>query len=384
MENNINLSETILTSINELINSLFSSIDTAIYSMLDNLTFIDTSILSNTYFQKILGLNSSEGILLICNSLIFGFILYYAISFLLSHLTYSSIDSPKQFIFKCILFIPIMNSSLWICEQIINLVSIITSLINSIGNTLFNKDVTFVSFIDNINMSVYMSGDLNIFSFDGIVKSFTSFGLINLIFSYSLRYIMLQIFILLSPFAFLSLISSSSKWFFQIWFKSFLSLLLVQILISLILLLSFSFPLTDSSSTQLLYIGIIYALTRANGYIKEIFGGISTSVNSNLSTFVNRRFLLRFIFPKNYTFKSKLFGFIDYSTAIINLILAVFLYFLLNLLFSNINIKIFLFISIFFPVFLISIIGLNRENFLVVFRYLFKYFLNQKIYLYKK
>lgn len=93
---------------------------------------------------------------------------------------------------------------------------------------------------------------------------------------------------------------------------------------------------------------------------------------------------MHFIFPKNYNFKSKLFGFIDYSTAIIDVSFAVILYVILNFLFSNTNIKLFLFISLFFPIFLISIIGLNRENFITVFRYLIKYFISQKIYLYKK
>ena len=289
MENTINLTELIFNSINELFKNLFSSIDNSIYSLLDNLCFIDNSILSNSYFKKILGTSSSEGILLICNSLIFGFILYYSISFLLSHLTYSKIDSPKQFIFKTILFIIVMNSSLWICEKIINLISLVTLAIIDIGNSLFNTKIGFSTFIDNINKSVYLSGDLNLFSFDGIVKSFTSFGLINLIFTYSLRYIMIQIFILISPFAFLSLIANASDWFFKVWLKSFLSLLLIQILIALILLLSFSIPLSDTSSFQkLLYIGIIYALTRANGYMKELFGGISTTVNSGISSILNK------------------------------------------------------------------------------------------------
>lgn len=93
---------------------------------------------------------------------------------------------------------------------------------------------------------------------------------------------------------------------------------------------------------------------------------------------------MHFIFPKNYNFKSKLFGFIDYSTAIIDAIIAVFLYAFVNLFFYNINIKIFVFISLFFPVLLISILGLNKESFLTVFRYIFKFIINQKVYLYKK
>ena len=68
-----------------------------------------------------------HGILLICNSLIFGFVLYYSINYLISHLTYSKIDSPKQFIFKTIIFVSFMNSSFWICEQIINIISIINN-----------------------------------------------------------------------------------------------------------------------------------------------------------------------------------------------------------------------------------------------------------------
>lgn len=286
-EKKINLTEVILNSINELFSQLFSSIDNTIYSTLDNLTFISPDIIKNNSFQNILGTSASEGILLICNSLILGFIIYYAINYLISHLTYSKIDSPKQFIFKAIIFIAIMNSSLWICEQIINIVYIISCCISDIGLNLYNTSITFSNFIDNINENIYSSGDiLNIFSFDGIIKSFTTFGLINLLFTYSLRYIMIQIFVLISPFAFLSLITNTSEWFFRVWIKTFLSLLLVQILVSFILLLSFSIQITSNSTiSKLLYIGIIYALTRANNYIKELFGGISTTVSTGISTF---------------------------------------------------------------------------------------------------
>ena len=287
MEETINLTEIIFDSINELFEKLFSSIDNTIYSLLDEITFISPDLFSNTSFEKILGTSSSNGILLICNSLVLGIIIYYSINYLISHLTYSKIDSPKQFFFKSIIFIAIMNASLWICQQIINIIYIVTSCISNIGKELFNSNITFANFIDNINKSIYLSDEnLNIFSFDGIIKSFTSFGLINLVFTYSLRYIMIQIFVLLSPFAFLSLITSSSEWFFKIWLKTFISLLLVQILISLILLLSFSIDISKNSTfSKILFIGIIYALTRVNTYMKELFGGISTSVNNGLANF---------------------------------------------------------------------------------------------------
>lgn len=93
---------------------------------------------------------------------------------------------------------------------------------------------------------------------------------------------------------------------------------------------------------------------------------------------------MHFIYPKNYNFKSKIFGFIDYSTAIIDIIIAIILYCFINIIFSNINLKIFFFVSLFFPIFLISIIGLNKESFITVFRFISKYLISQKVYLYKK
>ena len=291
MEENFNLTELILNSLNNIFSQFFSSLDNTLYSILDDITFIKTNIISNIYFQNILGTSSNEGILLICNSLVFGFILYYSINYLISHLTYSKIDTPKQFIFKTIIFIGIMNSSLWICEQIINIISLVNLSIFDIGQKLFNTEISFSNFIENINKTLYSSNEtLNILSFDGIIKSFTSFGLVNLIFTYALRYIMIQIFILISPFAFLSLITNKSEFFFRIWFKSFISLLLVQILISLILLLSFTIEYTNNNIiSKILYIGIIYALLKANNYVKELLGGISTDVNSNLSKIYSQK-----------------------------------------------------------------------------------------------
>jgi len=93
---------------------------------------------------------------------------------------------------------------------------------------------------------------------------------------------------------------------------------------------------------------------------------------------------MHFIFPKNYNFKSKIFGFIDYTTAIFDICIAVLLYFSVNFLFNNLTVKIYVFISVFLPVFLFSVLGVNRENIVSVFVYIFKFFKNQRVYLYKK
>ncbi len=93
---------------------------------------------------------------------------------------------------------------------------------------------------------------------------------------------------------------------------------------------------------------------------------------------------MKFIFPQNYSFNNKLFGFIDYSTLFLNIIWDFFMFCFLDLFNLNISIKISIFIIFCFPLFLFSIIGFNHENFIYVLTYLFKYLFNKKIYFYSK
>lgn len=91
-----------------------------------------------------------------------------------------------------------------------------------------------------------------------------------------------------------------------------------------------------------------------------------------------------YIFPQNYNFKNKLFGLIDYSTIIFNLIWYLFIYSLLSLIFKSFYIKLCLFISFSFPTFLISIIGFNHENIIYVLSYMIKFYKTNYIFFYSK
>ena len=83
---NINISEIITETINTLFENLFSSIDNSLYSLLDDLTFIGDDFLKNSFLENILGSATKNGIILIANSILIGFILYYAISSFLAYI----------------------------------------------------------------------------------------------------------------------------------------------------------------------------------------------------------------------------------------------------------------------------------------------------------
>lgn len=92
---------------------------------------------------------------------------------------------------------------------------------------------------------------------------------------------------------------------------------------------------------------------------------------------------MKFIFPQNYNFNSKLLGFIDYTTVILNIIWGAFIFFITCFI-PNLTIKISIFIILFFPFALLSIVGFNHERMLYIIKYLYKYICSPKIYLYSK
>lgn len=290
MENSANITQIIIDTINTIFETLFSSIDNNLYSVLDDVTFINSDILRDKNFENLFGTSTSNGILLIANSLLLAFILYYATRYLLSHITYAQTEAPFSFIIKLILCGIAMNCSFFLIEFIIDLNSNISFAIRNLGENLFQKDICFSELITTINTNIAIDTNaLNIFSVDGLIKGTLSVSLLNLVFSYSLRYILIKVFVLLSPFAFLSLTLNKTSWFFQTWFRNLFSLLFIQIIVSIVLLILFSMDYSSTNLfTKFIYVGGIYALIKTNSLVRDFIGGISTEVSQSVKNFVKK------------------------------------------------------------------------------------------------
>ena len=288
MDSTNNITQVIINTINTIFTNLFNSIDNNLYSILDKVAFLDSNILNDKYFENLLGTSSSNGILLIANSLLIGFILYYSIRYFLSHLINTKSENPSSFIFKLILYGIFMNFSFFIMEYVINIFSYITLSITDLGQILYGKEVSFSKLISIINSEISVSGNtLDIFSLNGLIKSSISLSLLNLIFSYSIRYILVKVFILLAPFAIISLTLDTTSWFFKSWLKNLFSLLFLQIFIALILLVLFSIDYNSTDLfTKILYVGGLYALIKSNSIVRDFIGGISTEISQNVNNFM--------------------------------------------------------------------------------------------------
>ena len=285
MEEN-NITQIIIDTINTILGNLFGSIDNNLYSILDDISFISSAILDDKNFENIFGTSASNGILLIANSLLLGIILYFSIRYLLSHFTYSQIENPKSFILKLIIYGICMNFSYFLISQFIDIFSNISLAIRNIGEILFKKNICFSELILYINNHISINtSSLDFFSLDGIIKGTLSISLLNLVLSYSFRYILIKVFVLLTPFAFLSNCLSSTSWFFKSWFKNLFSLLFIQIIISIILLLLFSIDYSSNLFSKFVYIGGMYALIKSNSFVRDFIGGVSTTFSQNVNNF---------------------------------------------------------------------------------------------------
>lgn len=272
----------IINAINTIFDNLFTSIDSSLYKQLDNLVFIDSTILDDNFFNKIFGTSASNGILLVANSLLIGIVVYFSIKLLMSNFTSNRIESPTQFIFKMIIYGIFMNSSFFIVEQILNINSDICMLIRSIGEDIFHQEINFSTLIESMSSSITEGKD--IFSMDGLIKGTFMVSLVSLVFSYALRYVMFKIFVMITPFAFLSLMTEGTSWFFKSWCKNIFSLLFIQIIVYIVLLILFSMDYDSGNLLyKLIYVGGIYALIRANSIAREFSGGISTNVQANFN-----------------------------------------------------------------------------------------------------
>lgn len=143
MEDTSSLTSAIIQTINSIFQTIFSSVDNSVYKILDDLTFIDSNILNDSIFEKIFGINSSNGLLVIANSLLVGFSLYYAIRLIYSYYMNLQIERPYQFIFKLLIFGIIMNCSYFICNQFLQINGFISDAIRTLGFNIFRSRYIF-------------------------------------------------------------------------------------------------------------------------------------------------------------------------------------------------------------------------------------------------
>ncbi len=273
----IDIVKVILETANSLCNSLLSSMNTNIFPLLDKVAFIDSTIIDDEFFMKIFGTSIKSGILMLANCILFAFVLYYCVRMFISHFSGNEVESPSRFLLRIILSALAMNISLELCKLFILGTEQITEFFSTLGYEIFGKQISF----QGLSSYVTSYSNNNIFSLNGIISIMLSISSLGLLTSFAVRYIIIKLLVLAAPFAFLCISNKSTEPFFRSWYKSFISLLLMQIVLSVLLLFPYSLLENSSNSelNQILLIGSIAALLKSEQIVKELFNGAGISTD---------------------------------------------------------------------------------------------------------
>lgn len=283
-----NFPEVISKTLSTLINSLLTSMDSNVFSVLDKIVFLKSSYLFDTYFISFF--TKKFSIITLSEILIFGFLLYYGAAYLISFFTSNNFQKPLSFLARLFFSALLVRYSMELCEKIIDFFELITEIVKTLGISMFSFHLSFSVLYERLS-NVFLS-DLNnpfgLFSFDGILKTFLSFCFVNLLFTYAVRFIYIKILILVSPLICLSICLDQTVWIFKIWLKNFISLLFVQVIICIILLIIFSLNnMSDPLISKLLYVGSIICLIRATSFVREFSSGFTSDVTTSFSNIKN-------------------------------------------------------------------------------------------------
>ena len=278
----------LINNFNEMCRALFNSVDKNAFKYLDELAFLDENKFKTSTELDLIGNNVYEGIIGIAISILIGIALYYIINYFIKKIINEEIENPYTFIIKAIIagfFIIYIKDIILFGISVNNMIS---KEILNLTKTFFNEKVTFENILIKINEALYTQGqEFNVMSFDGIIKIYLIFGIINLIFEYSLRYVIIKIMFILSPIFIAFKANRKTEYLYNNWTKGVFSLLFMQNIIAIILVLSTRFMVSSIIPiNKIIYIGMIYALIKVNVFVKEMFGGVSIEVQTPIKNIV--------------------------------------------------------------------------------------------------
>lgn len=271
----------VLNTIQSMTNQIFTSIDKSLIDVLDKLVYVDEGLLrENTMF---IFTNKIEVTMrVIAESLLLGCVIYYLVRYLISRITSSNkddLENPAVFFIKIIFVSIAIMYSTKICNLIVEINS---NIAKDFGNNLSPSGMmpSFSKFLHTVNYTLLGGGEsINIFSLDGIFKGFVSFGTLNMTVSFSLRYILIKVLIIISPIIFVSKAFTKTEKIFNMWIKAFISLLLIQHIIAILLVLAGYLKIHYLSTfNKIAYIGIIYALSKSFYIFEKLFGAVAPDV----------------------------------------------------------------------------------------------------------
>lgn len=269
--------ENIINSLNTVSEKLFKSIEKDVFTSIDKLVDINPDLLIKAPLKNVFFNDKINSFILIADSLILFYIIYFIISKLISVYNGNKTSSVYIFIIKLVLVGALVNSSYYICKEIINLNSLFSDCINCFIKNISGQYANFENLKENI-MSIedFMKND--ILSLNGIIKGIISFGSISILIAFAIRYVTIIFLIIVSPFCFACLSSDLTIGIFKSWIKMLVTTLMVQVIVKFVIFIPLMYKDVNSTMYKIILVGSIYILYKINSFSKELFVKMTNDV----------------------------------------------------------------------------------------------------------
>ena len=267
----------IINAINAISEKIFKSVEGEVFKGLDDLLIIDEKILYkeplNTLFIK----GETSGLALLVISFVIFFFIYFILLKALSMYNGENSESIFKYMARIIICVILSTSSIYICENILKLNGIISNIIANIGEDLTGEKICFENLREVVtNLDKYMSSEA--LSIDGVIKGVISFGATTILISFAIRYVTIIFLIIVTPLTIMFASSSSTYGIFKSWLRLIITNLLVQNIVLIILMIPLSLKNTNDEFFKIILVGSIYLLYRINNFTKDFLGTISEQV----------------------------------------------------------------------------------------------------------
>lgn len=270
--------QNLINSLNTVSQKLFKSIEGEVFSQIDNLVNITPKLFNEEPLKNIFSQDKINSLIVIANSLILFYVIYFIISKIISVYNGNKSDSVYVFVIKLIIVEVLVNSSYVICEEIINLNSLFTNCIDGFMKEITGKVVNFENLKENIvELNDLLKSDM--LSLDGIIKGVISFGSISILINFAIRYVTVIFLIIISPFAFVSLSNELTLGIFKTWIKTLFVTLMTQVIVKFVILIPMLYKDVNSMMYKIILVGSIYIIYKINNFTKEIFIKITSDVS---------------------------------------------------------------------------------------------------------
>lgn len=190
-----------------------------------------------------------------------------------------NIPNMYSFIIRILLVAILVNCSYFICNQILEIFKLFSESVEMFTKEVCKQEINFVNLKEAIiSLEDFMQSD--VLSLDGIMKGVLSFGALSILIQFSIRYVTIIFLLMISPFAFVSLMSDLTQEFFKTWMKLFVTNLLVQVVVKLLILIPLLYKHTNHTMYKIILVGSIYLIYKTNQFVKELFAKFSSDVQS--------------------------------------------------------------------------------------------------------